>query len=37
MILAAHALAEGAAIVTSNVKHLSRLVVAMDWSSVPVS
>ena len=37
MILAALALAEGAAIVTSNVRHLSRLVVAMDWMDVPLS
>lgn len=37
VLLAALALAEGAHVVTSNVRHISLLVPAYDWSDVPAS
>lgn len=37
VLLAAQAMAEGAAVVTSNTRHFDRLVSAMDWSAVPLA
>ena len=37
VLLAALALAEGAQVVTSNVRHIALLVPACDWSAVPAS